>query len=489
MVLDAEPSGAGDPDAGSSGAGSSDSGGPAVAELLSDLTDAAFLELSRAARRAFDTVDRSLLPPIMRPFSGWKPERLVGGRARRALIEALAVSPALREATGAAAGSRLWEAAEERAAGTLVERFGAGPSVVALLGRGRWQDATAVDAELGWIEAAQGRTSAEPADAEVDEDAVAGLRTRLAELEEQLRVERDHVREQRRRADAAQQHAASLVEERDRLAGRLGELEGQLGREREERARLKAKQRQRLARRDRRLRAEREGRRVDADRVRQTAVELEGLAGRLREALGPGLQASGSGASTRQSGAEADEAEDTDDTDDRLDGAVPKAAAGSPARWRSPSVLSGRPCVPPKGLSAEAPQAVTALLGVAGLVLFLDGYNVTLDPRGRARAPLPQQREWLTATAAAVSARFGCRVLVVFDGDDDRVTPRASPRGVRVVFTEPDELADDRIVELLELDRERPALVVTSDAELSARCRELGANVVSSGAFLAAVGG
>ncbi len=466
-------------------------GEPTGEQLLADLTGSVLLELARSARRAFDILDPSTLPPGVRPYMGWKPERLTRGRARQALVTALAESPVLREATGAATGSRLWEAAAARGPGTLVERFGAAPSVVALMGRGRWQEATALDAELGRVEATNGRVGAEDrvsaggrgsaADRTDVAEAQRGgqLEARVADLEGRLREEREGVRAERRRAEAAQQQAISLTEERARLADRLAEAERQLTAAREEQQRLQTKYRKRLARRDRQLRAARDEQSVDAERVRETALQLERLAASLQRALDPDAHP------TADRPADHDPERSRQDADD---GARRSGVTHSDLR-RSPSVRGGRPCQPPKGLAGDHPQTIAALLGVEGLLLLLDGYNVTLDARGRPYTALPQQRKWLTATAGAVVARFGCRVVIVFDGDDDLTGPGKSVRGVRILFTQPDELADDRIVELLELDARRPTLVVTSDHELTQRCRLLGANVVSSRAFLHAIGG
>lgn len=441
------------------------------------MTGAVLLELARAARRAFDTLDRAALPRSIQPFVGWKPERLTHGRARQALVAALAESPLLREAAGVATGSHLWEAAERRAPSKLVELFGAAPSVVALMGRGRWQEALALDAELGFAEAAEARASAEGRrEAGHDQQRVSLLRARIDELEASLRAEGERARSERRRADTAQQYAEAMAAQSERLAGRLADTERELAAAREEARRLHTKQRERLARHARQLRAARDERRVDAQRVRETTHELERLAESLRLAL------------DRPVSTPPQDAPDEQPTSPSTDvDAAPTDRASAPLRG-SASVRVGRPCVPPKGLAADHPQTITALLGVDGLFVLLDGYNVTLDARGRPGTPLPQQRDWLTAAGAAVAARFGCRVLVVFDGDDGRSVAGSSARGVRVLFTEPDELADDRIVELLEQEPQRPAVVVTSDQELTARCVALGANVVSSGAFLAAIG-
>jgi hypothetical protein len=82
--------------------------------------------------------------------------------------------------------------------------------------------------------------------------------------------------------------------------------------------------------------------------------------------------------------------------------------------------------------------------------------------------------------------RLGEPVTVVFDGEpfeleDDAVDVRFARRRGR-------NAADDDIVQLVEESGETPR-VVTSDADLAARVRELGAEVVGAGTFRARLDG
>jgi len=163
----------------------------------------------------------------------------------------------------------------------------------------------------------------------------------------------------------------------------------------------------------------------------------------------------------------------------RLAGAVPRTVRAA---------LPGRPCALPPGLRGDEPDAVHALLKVPGVTVVLDGYNVTLSPRGMGTAALADQRAWLTKLAAAAVARYSVRVVVVFDGARERVMAASATRGVRVVFTASDQTADERIVEIVSsLEANQPVVVVSSDREVRDDCEALGANVIASGAFLRAV--
>jgi uncharacterized protein YaiI (UPF0178 family) len=78
-------------------------------------------------------------------------------------------------------------------------------------------------------------------------------------------------------------------------------------------------------------------------------------------------------------------------------------------------------------------------------------------------------------------------VTVVFDAEP-RELPLAGDSAVRLVFASPHvrNAADDEIVRIVEGDPEPETLgVVTSDAELAARARAAGAQVLTAGSFRA----
>ncbi|HMA45769.1 MAG TPA: NYN domain-containing protein, partial [Frankiaceae bacterium] len=66
------------------------------------------------------------------------------------------------------------------------------------------------------------------------------------------------------------------------------------------------------------------------------------------------------------------------------------------------------------------------------------------------------------------------------------VAAAAAPRGVRVVFSQPGQLADEEIVRLVRAEPPgRPVAVVTSDREVADTVRRAGARAVPSAALLA----
>ena len=78
---------------------------------------------------------------------------------------------------------------------------------------------------------------------------------------------------------------------------------------------------------------------------------------------------------------------------------------------------------------------------------------------------------------------------VVFDGGRRPPAQPRAPRGVRVLFSAPDELADDLIRRLVAAEPEgRPLVVVTSDQEVVTDVRRAGAWTVPSAVLLARLG-
>jgi predicted RNA-binding protein with PIN domain len=99
-----------------------------------------------------------------------------------------------------------------------------------------------------------------------------------------------------------------------------------------------------------------------------------------------------------------------------------------------------------------------------------------------------EERRRTVALLEELQARSGGPVVVVFDGDDAAVAPVAS-RSVRVRFSATGVTADDHIAELVaDLPPGQPVVVVSSDKEVAAEGRRLGAVVLSSSELLAAVG-
>ncbi len=103
------------------------------------------------------------------------------------------------------------------------------------------------------------------------------------------------------------------------------------------------------------------------------------------------------------------------------------------------------------------------------MIYILDAYNV-LHKMRRFQAALDKNlrtaREALIAECALLMRARGdvSSMILVFDGRTEfRDLPQDSPKGIRIVFSETGEDADERITELLEELPEKPERCVVSD--------------------------
>jgi len=132
----------------------------------------------------------------------------------------------------------------------------------------------------------------------------------------------------------------------------------------------------------------------------------------------------------------------------------------------------------------EDPAALDRLLALSAAHLVVDGYNVTKT--GYPDLTLSAQRDRLAAALAALAARTGVEVTVVFDGAAVVGVPVAAPRGVRVLFSDPGVLADDVIRAIAAAEPQgRPVVVVTSDRAVADAVRRCGAHPVPAAVLLA----
>jgi predicted RNA-binding protein with PIN domain len=138
----------------------------------------------------------------------------------------------------------------------------------------------------------------------------------------------------------------------------------------------------------------------------------------------------------------------------------------------------------PGGLVASSTAGIEAMLGTPDVVLVVDGYNVTKHAWPDATAA--EQRERLGIAITAMHRRLGCNVVVVFDGDSSGVArPPLRRGGVRVVFTDAAEEADDVVIaEVAALPKRVPAVVASSDAWVREQAEAQGAVVVSAAALV-----
>lgn len=141
--------------------------------------------------------------------------------------------------------------------------------------------------------------------------------------------------------------------------------------------------------------------------------------------------------------------------------------------------------VPRRSWTEEDPSALVELLALPRTHLVVDGYNVTKS--AWPTSPLEPSRTRLVQALAALGARTGAEVTAVFDGaavGTNAAVPGA--RGVRVLFSTPEETADDLIRALVRAEPEgRPIVVVSSDREVADGVRRPNVHPVSTPALVA----
>jgi predicted RNA-binding protein with PIN domain len=135
------------------------------------------------------------------------------------------------------------------------------------------------------------------------------------------------------------------------------------------------------------------------------------------------------------------------------------------------------------GGAADSLAALDALLTVSAVHLIVDGYNVSKT--GYPELPLADQRARLAGQLAALAARTGVEITLVFDGAGVTTAPTRGGRGVRVLFSDPGVLADDVIRDLVAAEPQgRPVVVATSDRAVVESVRRSGAHSVPSAILL-----
>jgi len=151
-----------------------------------------------------------------------------------------------------------------------------------------------------------------------------------------------------------------------------------------------------------------------------------------------------------------------------------------------PARRSQRVPVPiPGGRYGDDAEVVRFLVGVPNIVVIVDGYNVAKT--GWPDLELAVQRDRLVEALENLVRRAGTRIRVVFDGAEV-VGWTTARRLVNVQFSEAGVIADDTIRDIVSaLPDEQSIVVVSSDRELVASVRALGANTVGSAPFLAII--
>jgi predicted RNA-binding protein with PIN domain len=133
-----------------------------------------------------------------------------------------------------------------------------------------------------------------------------------------------------------------------------------------------------------------------------------------------------------------------------------------------------------RALSENDPTLLDQLLALPQAHLVVDGYNVTKT--GYPALPLEKQRLRLLGGLAVLAAQTGAEVTCVFDGAElSAPTLLTPPRGVRVLFSKPEESADELIRRLVRAEPPgRPVVVVSADREVADGVARAGARPVVS---------
>lgn len=440
-----------------------DSNTPIPESLLAPLLDAAANTVARN--------ETGSLPPVLRPLAGFDRRGLQSSTARQQLRRALEVDGGFRD--------------------RVVERFANKPEVVAALESWdvsqalRRADEAADRSDLPWL--ASALYAVQPPGWEF------GLGVLCASFERERSA-----REQEADAKARELQLSTLDEARRRAETARDEALVVANRLDEE---LKEERR---ARRERELRAEHEvedahRRRRDAEATSEaTRAEVEEARARETKAGDRARVAEQGLRSTQrvmkeQQAAAAEAARSAAVAAERA--ALPPAPVEpEPALAPEPEpepqvarpgqrrpVRTPVPC--PPGMHRDSPEALDAMLRAQGVVLVVDGYNVSMA--GWGQVELAAQRERLAVALSRLHLRTRCSVVLVFDGAGvEGVAPTRRP-GVRVVFSAADEQADPVIVRTVaDLSPTTPAVVATSDRWVQENAASQGAAVVSAATLL-----
>lgn len=163
---------------------------------------------------------------------------------------------------------------------------------------------------------------------------------------------------------------------------------------------------------------------------------------------------------------------------------APKARE-KPARAKPKAPVRRTPLPVPKGRFEDDAETLREWLGAPGVVLLIDGYNVTKAEGGFGELSLELQRDRLVEGVSALQLKTKVGATIVFDGST--VPPgigRPRKQRVKVLYSK-DETADDHIVALLEKLPPTPVVLATNDKELQGRAGALGATAATSGQLLA----
>jgi predicted RNA-binding protein with PIN domain len=462
------PAAQAEPATGSAGpAGPAAPGGPAPLPEVPKALLAGYLDAALATLRAADQGD---LPGPLRQYQTWTPKRLRHPRVLGLVRRTLDFDQSFRKAVDERVLDEEEALARLLRAGRHAEALASGepPEAVARVGIALGAEGeAAVTAAVAAAATSQAR-----AEAAAVRSTLAGVETDLDAARERAETEAAGARAAREELRGAREELRRVERERRALAERVEALERELAQSaatlRAARDEAAAEQR-RLAGRS----AELQARLTESQRsfraLRRSAGQVDPVVaeavGALERDLDTLRRATGLGG----------------------DGGEGRGSGGSrgPAGTRS-RPQRRRPLTVPGGRGADDPETLGAWMGVDGVLVLVDGYNVTKHPQGFPDRGLEDQRTLLLDLCRRLARRFGPEVTVVFDGGTVGPIPTRLPLGpVEVVFTDAGRTADDEIVARTNATSpERPVVVVTSDNELRARVTALGATVSRSPALL-----
>jgi predicted RNA-binding protein with PIN domain len=456
-------------------AGPGGAGGPGPLPEVPEALLSGYLDAALATLRA---ADQGELPGPLRQYQTWTPKRLRHQRVLSLVRRTLDLDQSFRKAVD----ERVLQEEEALArlvrAGRHAEALASGetPEAVARVGLALGAEgeaavqaavsaaatsqaraeAAAVRSALAGAEneldTARERAEAEAAGARAARDELRAVKEELRRVERERRTLADRVegleRELAQSAAAVRAARDDAAAEQRRLSGRVAELQARLG------------ESQRNYRALRRSAGQVDPAVAEAigavERDLATLRRVAGLAEQGGKGQGAGSAGPGSGS---RSG----------------------SGPGSPRRpeRRSPLTVPG-------GRGADDPETLAAWMATDGVLVLVDGYNVTKHPQGFADRGLEDQRTLLLDLCRRLARRFGAEVTVVFDGGTVGPIPTRLPLGpVEVVFTDAGRTADDEIVVRTNAaPPDRPVVVVSSDNELRSRVTALGATVTRSPALL-----
>ena len=446
------------------------------------IPEALLVPLLDVAASVLAGLDPNEVPGVLRPLAGFDRRRLTtSGPARQQLRRAFDVDEGFREAVveqfrdqgEVVAALEAWtiDTALERVDDAVARSdlallasalyaarpkgwtFGLGIALAAAdrdrTDQEREDDAKAWEVRLATVEEARRRAE------QARDDAVSASVRLDAELRDERAARRAKEESADQEVQAAEQrrHDAEMLAEQS--VGSAQAAEARLARE-ADRAR-EAEHELRLARRELDARVAAEAERPEplgrhdletlttaAGAARQLATSLDDLTRRARADATPSIDAfAGPDAST-------------------------------PKRTRVPC---------PPGMRADTPEALDTMLRTRGVVLIVDGYNVSMAEWSDASPT--DQRARLLAALERLHLRVRCDVLVVFDGADVVGGSPPTRAGVHVVFSAEGEEADPVIVrEVIARPKRVPVIVASSDGWVRDHAEAEGATAVPASVLL-----